>query len=117
VPVDFAIFGKFVQTLVPGTGGAAAAPLKTEVLQCLDTWKSYLRCFRFSVQAVLTPLGCAPRTQLGVIAVVFRNVSVPVDFAIVGKFTQTVLSGTGGAAAAPFQIEALQCLDTRKSYL
>jgi hypothetical protein len=41
------------------------------------------------VQPVIAPLGLDPRSQLGVFAVAFRNIAVPVEFAIVGKFTQT----------------------------
>jgi hypothetical protein len=54
------------------------------------------------MQAVLTPLGCDPPYQLGVSAVYLRNIAVPVDFSIVGKFTQTVLPGAGAAVDAPF---------------
>jgi hypothetical protein len=115
VPVDFAIVCKFSQTVLPRTSGKVAAPFKTKAFQCLDTGKSHRRCLSFQVQAVLLPLVSDPPTQ--VFAVLLRNITVPADFAIVGKFTQTVLPGTGGAPAAPFKTEALQCLDTGKSYL
>jgi hypothetical protein len=50
------------------------------------------------------PLGFDPRTQFRVFAVFFRNITVPVEFAMVGKLTQTIF--LGGAANGPFKTEA-----------
>jgi hypothetical protein len=83
MPVDFAIVGQLAQTLSPGS--AITVPLKTQAFQCPDTGKSHLRFLAFYVQPVIGPLVCDPHTQLGVFAVVSRNIAVPVDFAILGK--------------------------------
>jgi hypothetical protein len=37
------------------------------------------------LQPVISPLVCDPITQLGIFAVLFRNIAVPVDFAVGGK--------------------------------
>ena len=47
---------------------------------------------------------CDPPTQRGVFAVpLLSDIAVPVDFAIVGKFAQTVFPGDCGAFDAPFE--------------
>ena len=49
----------------------------------------------------MRPLVRDPRSQLGVFAVVARNIAVHVDFAIVGKLAQKFIPG--GYLAVPAQ--------------
>jgi hypothetical protein len=69
-------------------------PFETQAFQCLDTGKSNLRSLSFSVQPVVSPLACDPPTLLDVLDVVVKNIAVSVDFAIFGKFAQTVFPGS-----------------------
>jgi hypothetical protein len=55
-----------------------------------------------------------PISQLQVFAAVKRNVAVPVDFAIVGKFTETVFPGCTGAL--PFETYAFQFLNSEDGH-
>jgi hypothetical protein len=59
-------------------------PFKIEAFQCLDTGKGHTRWLPFYVPPIFTPLGCDRRPQLEVVAGPNRNVTVPMDFAIVG---------------------------------
>jgi hypothetical protein len=52
----------------------------------MPRYEEDLSVMSFLLRASCTPLGCHPRTQLGVFAVSLRNIAVPVDLAIVGKF-------------------------------
>jgi hypothetical protein len=88
VPVDFAIVGKLAQTL--SSGGAITVPFETQAFQCLDSQGGHGPFLSFSGHLVMPPLVSDPNTQLDVFVVAFRNITVPVNFAIVGKLAQTV---------------------------
>jgi hypothetical protein len=66
------------------------------------------------VQPVLIPLGSDPPSQFEVFAVVARDIAMLVDFAIVGKLTQTIFPD-GAVADPPFKIQASQFLDTESA--
>jgi hypothetical protein len=51
----------------------------------------------------MPPLGFDPQSQLGVFAASLRNIAVPVDFAIVGKLTETFFPGVAVAISFPFE--------------
>jgi hypothetical protein len=93
------------------SGYRAAVPLETQVFQCLDTGRSHRRYLSFCVQPVIAPLVTDPPTQLGVFAVVCRNIAVPVLFAIVGKLAQTTFP-YAAEVVPPFETQVFQCLDT-----
>jgi hypothetical protein len=60
----------------------------------------------------LATLVSDPITQLGETT---RSIAVPVDFAVVGKFTQRVFPG--GDADAPFETQAFQFQDTEGGHI
>jgi hypothetical protein len=102
VPVDLAIVGKLAQMVFPGHEGSP--PFETQAFQCVDPGKSNWRYLSFKLQTVYIPLIFDPSSQLGVFAVVVRNIAVPVDLAIVGKLAQMVFPGHEGGP--PFETQA-----------
>lgn len=90
VPVGFAILGKFAQTVFPG--GTGIVPFETYGFQRLNTAVRHIRSIFFYLQQpILRPLVCDPCSQFGVLAIGLRNIARSVDFAIFGKFAETIL--------------------------
>jgi hypothetical protein len=64
----------------------------------------------FKVQLVLDP-----RSQLGALAVVVRNITVPVDFVVFGKLAQTFFPG--GAVAVTFHAKGYGTATSAMTFL